>query len=125
MGDESRIRLKGHESTLAGKLPDRAPDRLWGGRGNGTDLCSLCGNLLNEEEISFDLEYDGEAAARPACYSVHLHCFHAWDMDREQRNGGCANQRQLNLDHSRDSLPGTRDVATMSGRERETLSGKW
>jgi hypothetical protein len=125
MGDENGMRRKEHESMRSGRLPDRRPDRLWGGHGNGTDLCNLCGNLLKKEEISFDLEYDGEArAARPACYSVHLHCFQAWDMDREQRNGACANQRELNLDHGRAFLPDTGDLATISGRERETLSRK-
>lgn len=124
--EETELRVKALEAMRTGRLPDRSPDRMWGGHGNDKDICHICSNSLNREDITFDLEYDGEAAgARPACYCVHLRCFNAWDLARQQMNKGCANQRAVHPDHSRASLPNAGDVGTMTGSERDALSGNW
>lgn len=85
MGEDKRLQRKCREALRLGKIPDRSPDRLWGGHGNGSDTCQICGNLLMKEDIAFDLEYEAASdPSRPVCYSVHLRCFNAWDLERQK-----------------------------------------
>jgi hypothetical protein len=120
--DETRCKAFG--AMPIGKLPDRRPDRTWGGHGNGKDSCQICGKPLNAEDITFDLEYDGEAGdAHPACYSVHLQCFNAWDIEREQSTGACANQRPTRQNQSRISLLDGGEGGSMKASESDILPG--
>ena len=118
------MRGKALAAVHIGKLPDRPPDRVWGGHGNGTATCQLCGKPLNTEEITYELEYDEEPGdARPTCYSVHLQCFSAWDARRAQPNGGCTNQHQANGNSNRACLPDAGHPGTMPGNEGDTHRG--
>lgn len=119
--EETGLRVKALEAIRTGKLPDRPPDRTWGGHGNGKDICRICGNPLNKEDITFDLEYDGEATdGHPACYSVHLRCFNAWDLESQQRKKARASHRPSPPDHNRASLPAASEVGTMPANEGDT-----
>jgi hypothetical protein len=112
------------EAMRTGRLPDRGPDRIWGGHGSGKDNCQICGKLLNTEEITFDLEYAAAAeGAPPICYSVHLRCFNVWDIEREQSKARCATQCKPSPDQSRASLPDGDEVGTMVGSEGDILPG--
>ncbi len=67
-------------------LPDRAPDRLWGGSGTGGS-CTLCAGPVARDQTEFELEFDGLATRT---FRVHAHCFTAWEAQlRHRRNGGC------------------------------------
>jgi hypothetical protein len=120
---EKQNRVNGHSQVplRTARIPNRTPDRMWAGHGNGTDHCRICGNLLKKEEIAFDLEYDEEGASAPVCYSVHLGCFNAWDVERHKAGGAPANRRPAGPDQSRASLPNPSGIGTISESERETL----
>jgi|SRR5581483_2246867 len=122
--EENGLRHLAREAMQSGKLPGRRPDRLWGGHGNGKDNCYLCGKPLNMEDITFDLEYKrGAEDTDPTCYSVHLRCFNAWDIEREQQlRGERVNQRHIS-DHNRTSLPSQGEVGTISASESATHFG--
>jgi hypothetical protein len=80
--DEGALREKAREVILAGKLPNRRPDRTWGGPGLGSD-CTICSTPVKPEEVEFEIEFDHEGGDRgPDNYHVHLRCFVAWDFER-------------------------------------------
>jgi hypothetical protein len=83
MTDE--LRRNAAEALRAGRLPNRRPERMWGGHGNGEEACTLCGKVLGLEDVSLDLEY-GDPLDRTAVltYAVHLQCFSAWDDERRR-----------------------------------------
>jgi hypothetical protein len=70
------------------RLPNRRPDRMWGGQGSQVDGdCSICGKSLKREDIVLELEYALPAdQVRSITYSVHLQCFSAWESERERVN---------------------------------------
>jgi hypothetical protein len=65
-------------------LPERAPDRLWGGVGSG-HACDLCLHAIPPTQTEFELEFRGPLGAVPATYRLHSACFHAWDAARRLR----------------------------------------
>jgi hypothetical protein len=123
--EEDGLRRLAREAMQSGKLPDRRPDRLWGGHGNGKGNCYLCGKPLNMEDITFDLEYKrGADDMDPTCYSVHLRCFNAWDIEREQQlRGRHVNQRHIFSDRNRASLPERGEGGTIPASESAIHSG--
>lgn len=68
----------------AGKLPDRPPERMWGGPGSGAP-CALCGKTVGTEEVEIELQFTSQGGAGTANYHVHARCFTAWELER--RNG--------------------------------------
>jgi hypothetical protein len=80
--DGNRLRVRAREALLAGRLPTRRPDRLWGGPGEGT-RCALCELPIEREEIGYELEFaeNGHAAAS---HHLHLQCHSAWDSEARQ-----------------------------------------
>jgi hypothetical protein len=79
---ESALREKAREVLQAGTLPNRRPDRTWGGRGVGAD-CTICGVRVTPDELEFELEF-ARNGDRPALdkYHVHIRCFSIWDTER-------------------------------------------
>jgi hypothetical protein len=80
--DESKLREKAREAIQAGKLPDRRPERMWGGPGVGAS-CVICDKPVTREEAEFELEFaqdDGNPSARN--YHIHVRCFAAWEFER-------------------------------------------
>jgi hypothetical protein len=74
------VREKAREALRARTLPTRAADRMWGGRGEGA-RCSICHLSVKADELEFELEYlmaDGIAT-----HHVHVHCFTAWECERD------------------------------------------
>ena len=84
MSDESMLRAQapGAES---GNLPDRRPQRLWGGLGTGVS-CAVCGKTVGTEEVEIELQFTADGGIGAASYHVHAPCFAAWE--RKRRNGG-------------------------------------
>jgi hypothetical protein len=58
-------------------LPDRRPDRMWGGPGVGAD-CAICGAPVMRNELELEIEFarDGDDSSTDK-YHVHIRCFGA------------------------------------------------
>ena len=84
MPDEPRLREQAHAATQTGKLPSRAPDRMWGGPGVGAD-CAVCGLPVTREQLEFEIQFarDGDNPGLDT-FHVHLRCFAAWEFERNK-----------------------------------------
>lgn len=84
MSDESRLREQAREAVQNGKLPSRAPDRTWGGPGEGVE-CSVCGRPVTKNELEFEIQFahDGSNPGLDK-YHVHIRCFAAWEFERDK-----------------------------------------
>ena len=83
LNDESVLREKAREVIQAGKLPNRRPDRTWGGLGAGAE-CIICRAPLKPDEVEFEIEFvrNGNNPGLDQ-YRVHLRCFAAWELERD------------------------------------------
>ena len=82
LNDERALREKAREVIQAGKLPNRRPDRMWGGPGAGAD-CTICGVPVKPGEVEFEIEFARGGDDR--CldqYHVHVRCLAAWEFER-------------------------------------------
>jgi hypothetical protein len=88
MSDESGLREKAREVIRAGKLPDRRPDRMWGGPGAGT-TCAVCSIPVERDEVEFEIEFARNGGA-PGLdrYHVHARCLAAWGIERHNLESG-------------------------------------
>ena len=82
MPDESVLRAKAREVVRAGKLPNRRPDRTWGGPGVGAP-CSVCGGAVTKEQMELEIQFAHDGAV-PGLDKFHIHvrCFAAWEFER-------------------------------------------
>ena len=82
MKDECTLREKAREVIQGGELPNRAPDRIWGGPGAGDD-CTICHAPVKCDELEFEIEFtrDGDHPGLDT-YHVHIRCFAAWEFER-------------------------------------------
>ena len=77
MSDET-LRLQAREAIRNKRIPDRHPERMWGGAAGG-DHCTICGSPIGD--LGLDLEFvRGNGAVR---YPVHIDCFAAWKLECE------------------------------------------
>ena len=83
--DEQQLRAKAREALTAGKIPNRRPDRTWGGPGVNVP-CSICGlpgdppaNGVSEIQYARDGGNSGLDV-----FHVHIRCFAAWEFERDQ-----------------------------------------
>jgi hypothetical protein len=111
--DENWLREKAREVIRAGRLPDRSPDRTWGGPGCGGN-CTVCGNPLICDESELELEFFGcrEHPCR-IIHHLHLQCFDAWELERLN---ALANKRRDSPNGH--SLSAEKDARTIDDRER-------
>lgn len=86
MSDESDVRSKVREAMQAGSLPDRSPDKVWGGPGTGSH-CALCGAAIRQEETELEIEF-GRLGRPPKSFIVHLRCFSLLEEERQRGAGG-------------------------------------
>lgn len=82
MDDERAVRDKAREFTLAGKLPNRRPDRTWGGPGVGAP-CAVCGLSVERGQMEFEMEFARDGG-QPGLdkFHVHVQCFATWELER-------------------------------------------
>jgi hypothetical protein len=107
--DEGALQKSACEAIQTGKLPDRAPSRILGGNGFGT-RCPVCGNLVNADEIGYELQFAGwDDHSTTVDYHLHVRCFSAWDQE-------C--RRRLDLSPAVQPLPAQPSRVTISDRER-------
>jgi hypothetical protein len=84
MPDEADLREKARDAVAQGKLPSRAPDRMWGGDGVGAP-CSVCGLPVRKDQKEFEIqfEHDGDNPGLDK-FHVHIRCFAAWEFERKR-----------------------------------------
>jgi hypothetical protein len=56
MPDEPILRAKAREVIRTGKLPNRRPDRTWGGPGVGAS-CTICGEPVTKDQLEFEIQF--------------------------------------------------------------------
>lgn len=89
--DEGRPSPQGHEAADDERarevvqrrpLPDRRPDRSWGGLSAGTH-CAICNTPVHPGEPEFEFEFvrDGGAGGTDT-YHAHIRCYSAWISER-------------------------------------------
>lgn len=86
MPDEPILREKARAVVQAGKLPARTPDRVWGGRGGGTQ-CTVCELPVTPEQTEFEIEFVQESDATYSYaekFHLHIRCFAAWEFERRR-----------------------------------------
>lgn len=80
VNDERALRIRAREAMKAGSLPERPPERMWGGPGGGC-LCAVCGRNIGKEEMEFELQFSSTEEGFKS-YHVHVRCFAAWELER-------------------------------------------
>jgi len=80
--EEREVRAKVREVLQAGKLPNRRPDRTWGGPGVGAP-CTVCDLPVTKDEMEFEIEFSHDGS-NPGLdkFHVHIRCFAAWEFER-------------------------------------------
>lgn len=81
MGDESVLPAGAADAMKTGKLPERRPERIWGGPGSGAS-CAICGKTIGTGEVEFELQFASDGSSGTANYHVHARCFAAWELER-------------------------------------------
>jgi hypothetical protein len=82
MPDEPVLRERARERLRAGKLPVRAPDRTFGGAGNG-EPCAVCGQLITRDQLELEIDVNRSGATSGTdTYHFHTRCFAAWEFER-------------------------------------------
>jgi hypothetical protein len=84
MPDEQVLREKARAAVETGKLPERRPDRTWGGPGVGAS-CSVCDEPVTSDQLEFEIQFrrDGDNPGLDK-FHVHIRCFAAWEFERRQ-----------------------------------------
>jgi hypothetical protein len=82
MPDEPHLREQAQAAVKNGKLPARAPDRTWGGPGEGLD-CAVCERPVTKDQMEFEIEF-AHNGGNPGLdkFHVHIRCFAAWEFER-------------------------------------------
>jgi hypothetical protein len=81
MSDDATLRETARELLRAGKLPNRRPNRIWGGPGIGASQCMLCGGAIAPHEVVLEVEFAREDAARAPNPHFHVRCFSALEAE--------------------------------------------
>jgi hypothetical protein len=78
---EYALREKARKVIQAAKLPNRCPDRTWGGPGVGAN-CVICSAPVNHDELELEIELarEGEGPGLSK-YHFHIRCFAAWEAE--------------------------------------------
>ena len=81
MSDEALLREKVRRAMEAGSLPNRRPDRIWGGPSGGAS-CAVCGARVARDELDLELEFfRGGGDDGVDRHHVHIHCLAAWETE--------------------------------------------
>ncbi|HEX5421061.1 MAG TPA: hypothetical protein VFY39_13780 [Gammaproteobacteria bacterium] len=97
MSDVRSRREQARKAIATGRLPNREPDRTWGGPGVGAE-CRICGSPVTQDETEFEIEFAQDREKGGAdCYHVHVQCFNLWEHERRapELTGARAGGRRL------------------------------
>jgi hypothetical protein len=83
MNEESKLRERARDSVRGERLPNRRPDRTWGGPGMGV-ACVICGAPVKHDEMGYEIEFSpADADSDVGNYHLHVRCFAVWESERE------------------------------------------
>jgi hypothetical protein len=76
--DEETLREAVRRGVAEGRLPCRAQDRTWAGKGTGLD-CVVCDRPITSLQVEFELQF----AAEPSRLILRMHreCLAAWERE--------------------------------------------
>lgn len=80
--NEQALREKARAAITSGRLPNRSPDRTWGGPGVGAP-CVICDLPVRADNMEFEIQFaheDDDPGLEK--YHVHIRCFAAWEFER-------------------------------------------
>jgi hypothetical protein len=82
--EDQAVRAKVREVLQAGKLPNRRPDRSWGGSGDGA-ACAVCDVPVTHAQMEFEIEF-ARVGDNPGLdkFHVHIRWFAAWEFERRR-----------------------------------------
>jgi hypothetical protein len=87
MPDELVLREHARQALEQSKMPNRAPDRVWGGPGVGAP-CTICSRAVSRDEMEFEVQFELDGGSpQMAVYHVHVRCFSAWELVRSKVDG--------------------------------------
>ena len=94
VNEDSSLRKKAREAMDTGRLPDRAPDHIWGGPGTGVE-CAMCGRTIARSETELEIEFARNNGTDAQVHLVHLRCFSLLEIERQSRTapGGSSRSR--------------------------------
>jgi FixJ family two-component response regulator len=84
---EAALRQRARVAIESGGIPNRAPDRTWGGPGVGAS-CSICELPVLKQEMEFEIQFArkehdrGSGDPHFAVHHVHVRCFAVWELER-------------------------------------------
>ena len=78
MSVESTLRVQARSLIQAGKIPNRLPDRIWGGRGVGSP-CTVCDAPVKRDEAELEVEWI-EGASK-INHNLHARCFAVLELE--------------------------------------------
>lgn len=81
MHNETLLRQHAREAMKERELPNRRPDRMWGGPGNGAS-CAICQTPVTAQEMGFDLEFGHRSGWPVTTHAMHIRCFAVWELER-------------------------------------------
>jgi hypothetical protein len=88
MSEETNLRAKARECVESQRIPNRSPDRLYGGKGTGAE-CVICCEPVGPDQVEFEIEFDRDGPGSGADkYPAHLACLSAWEFERSKKPGG-------------------------------------
>ena len=87
MPDERILREKARQAVEQRRLPNRPPDRLWGGPGVGAP-CAVCDRPVEKAEMEFEIQFarDGGIPYFDV-FHVHTRCYAVWEFVRRPDAG--------------------------------------
>ncbi|MBV9061559.1 MAG: hypothetical protein JOY77_01360 [Alphaproteobacteria bacterium] len=86
---EPPLHARAAELIRDGRLPCRAPDRIFGGYGVG-NICGLCAALVGVAEQEYELEFLPPGSGTPTVIHLHFRCFAIWEYERIRVAKGAA-----------------------------------
>lgn len=87
MPDEPALREYARQALQQRKIPNRAPDRVWGGPGVGAS-CTICDKPVHKDEMEFEVQFSVDGGSPHfAVYHIHVRCFSAWELVRSKLDG--------------------------------------
>jgi hypothetical protein len=93
MSDERTLREQVRGVIRGGRLPNRRPDRMWGGPGAGAE-CAICQAPVKSDEVEVEIEFarNGNDAGLDT-YHAHVRCLATWESERHNAEPGRSTTR--------------------------------